>query len=195
MARGGERVGRAGLKGALTVNTPVKLLPGAKHCAERLLTWLSVPVTPGAGHCHSAGGETEAETLGSSRRVTPLASDGARCRLTHRSVVLRCVLNDRRGQVLCTRPLTEWRVLAGSGPSWGLGSRACGEAEARRTSGALAASPPGSGRPSTVWKIPLCICTASLKTSKIFLLRRVWGQEIKVLLGETHCSPSLLRLK
>lgn len=34
VARGGERVGRAGLKGALTVNTPVKLLHGAKHCAE-----------------------------------------------------------------------------------------------------------------------------------------------------------------
>lgn len=34
VARGGERVGRAGLKGALTVNTTVKLLPGAKHCAE-----------------------------------------------------------------------------------------------------------------------------------------------------------------
>lgn len=39
---------------------------------------------------------------------------------------LRCVLNDRRGQVCCTRLLMERRVLAEAGPPWGAGEQGLG---------------------------------------------------------------------
>lgn len=100
------------------MNTPVKLLPRASAVLSifHLATCLSITVTPWARHrrpCHFTGGETEAETLGSSRRVTRLVHDRAGLRLSHCSVVSHCVLNDRRGRVRCTQPFTEQRALAG----------------------------------------------------------------------------------